>query len=262
MSDREDITGVRIAGEVVGGMSAGRGAALLDWQARREEREADARVKAALKKAGIRTRRRKTIIDWSAQPLGVESDASIARALGVAPSVVCNARKRLGIPSPTERRRWTRREDKALREHFARWGFGRIAPLAKALGRTRAAVHQRMAVGLRLAPTRIRRRWPKTRNDLVREWGYSTSRIQNAADRLGLVLERGPRDAWLFTREQAEAVREELAKHPDGARLHVRRSGEWGPGETCVGCGRSSVRRAARDRCSRCYRALRGVEAA
>lgn len=241
------------------GMVSGRSAAIADWHARREERAEDERVRAALREAGVRLRRPATKIDWSTQPLGREPDHVIAERLGVDRAVVCAARNRLGIAPLFPRLAWTRREDKVLREHYAQHGFakGPAAAVGERLGRTVDAVCTRMA-SLRLSATRSpRRRWPATVNDLVLAWGYSRTRIVIAAERAGVTFARGRRNAYLVTREQADAIRTELAQHPDGARLHRARAGEWGKGghaAACVACGRSNVARKSRDRCAACWR--------
>lgn len=116
-------------------------------------------------------------------------------------------------------------------------------------------VHTRVC-GLGLPRTKAPKpRWPKTVNDLVREWGYARTRIAIAAERAGVTLARGPRRSYLVTEAQAAAIRAELAKHPDGTRLHRVQHGEWGKGghpPACIDCGRSDRPRHARDRCAAC----------
>lgn len=177
--------------------------------------------------------------------------------LGVDASVVCTARKRAGIPPLHPRHVWTKREDRLVRELYARSGFARgpLEALAAQLGRTWQAVHTRMC-GLGLPRMKAPKpRWPKTVNDLVREWGYARTRIVIAADRAGVTLARGPRRSYIVTEEQATAIRAELAKHLDGTRLHRVQHGEWGLGghpPACIDCGRSDRPRHARDRCAAC----------
>lgn len=258
MSALDDTTGLRIAGESAGGMMGGRAAALSDWQIRREEREANERVKVALRAAGVR-RKSPTSIDWSAQPLGVESDAAIARRLGIFTAVVAVARRRAGIAPVTPKRAWTSKEDARLARHYKARGFAALAEIAAELDRTVDAVRQRMAVGLRL-PQRhprpgARGLWPKSIAKLSAEWGYPRSRIETAIKRLGLELERGAIRSRLVTREHAAALRVELARHADGKALRRRQPGEWGHGgaDACLDCARSDVPRHASDRCSPCY---------
>jgi hypothetical protein len=246
----------------VTGYAVGREAALRDWQARREERDEDARVKAALRSAGVRTRKAPTIVDWSQQPLGREPDCVIAERLGVHVATVCVARKRLGIPPLNPRRAWTSRENRRVRELYAATGFSRppIEALAAELGRTPDAVYTRI-VDLGCARTKPRSpRWPATIQDLVRSWGYARSRIEIAAERLGIVFARGRRRSYLVTEEQADAIKAELAKHPDGGRLRRVKATEWGKGghpPACVLCGRSDRPRASHGRCTTCDRRVR-----
>jgi len=232
------------------GFGVGKEAAMRESIARRERREFAALVQ--------RFKRAPTRIDWASVPLGTDTDTAIAARIGVAPSVVLKARNRLGIPPhSTPHRPWTRDEDARVRKVYASHGWARLAGLATELGRTPAACKARaVTLGLCKRRARDRERWPRSLHSLSTEWGYHRRSIQIAAGRLGIELTKGRGRRvgdYRITREQAARILSELARHPDGGRLHRRRPGEWAPGESCVGCGRDSVLRHARERCQRCY---------
>ena len=80
----------------------------------------------------------------------------------------------------------------------------------------------------------------------ISAWAEETG-IDNAAIRRRLEI------GWSISDALTQPVR---------APRRGRPAGEWGNGgpEACVGCGRSDVRRLARNRCRSCYRAMQRVE--
>ena len=165
----------------------------------------------------------------------------------------------------TERRacrRWRPSEDRLL---VACWGDEDIEHLARRLRRTARAVSAR-ALLLRLGPPS---RETKTVDAIVRESGYSHSRIFGAVVRLGIVLERARRqdprqpervDRWAVTDEQERSILSFLAGVPDGRRLYTNRgqrtqAGVWGVGRkpaACLGCGTTERPHRANGRCRAC----------
>lgn len=201
------------------------------------------------------------MLAWHTVAWGTRTDAEIARQLGCHPKSIANYRRRRGIGASQEQRRWTEHEDDRLAEvYWSGWTPAGRRALARELDRTPEAIRQR-AVALELARrARPEDRWPRSLQRLERETGYEACRILNAARRLGMKLRRrGPGKVaphYAVTEAQAQRILAFLATIPDRTPVlqrEPRQRGKWGPGETCVDCGRDSVQRASRGRCVTCY---------
>lgn len=201
-----------------------------------------------------------TTIAWDTVGLGTKPDDVIAARLGVHRVTVCTYRRARGIPAfrgGGDRRPWSEHEENALADlYWNEWtGRGR-ARLARELGRTVPALLRRAEVLELRERAAEDERWPKKLGTWARETGYEVQRIRSAARRAGVTLRRGglgPRAHYAITERQATKLLAELAAYPDGARMFQRRQGEWRPGQVCRGCGKTRLRRMARELCSGCY---------
>lgn len=156
---------------------------------------------------------------------------------------------------------WTEAEDKRLAFD---WGVFNAHTIARRLGRSVNAVVWR-AKTLRLGPPH---RGTVTLGELERETGHHRSRVANAMRRLGIALQHVPSSRrrgqipskgrrTAIDPEDAERIREFLAKHPDGEPLVAHPASEWGvagrPG-CCEGCGRTDRSHFAHGWCEACYK--------
>lgn len=158
---------------------------------------------------------------------------------------------------------WTPDEDRRL---AAVWSERALVGIARVMGRTMRAVSVR-AFKLRLGSINAS---TTTMKAFTASTGYSRSRVQNAATRLGIVFERAKRQdprqrgktiEWAITDEQSDRILEFLSTLQDGRRLYSNRAlrserGVWGVGikpVACVGCGTTTKPHRAKGRCARCY---------
>lgn len=198
------------------------------------------------------------VVAWDTVAWGTLTDREIAAQLGVHPMSVSNYRRRNGIAPSQPQHPWTEAQDDALAEiYWSSWTPRARAALARELGRTPAALKARAGELALAQRARPEDRWPRSLERLERDTGYEACRIRNAAARLGMRLHRrGPGKVaphYAISEEQATRILAYLASIPDGSKIRRRSAGEWARGERCVDCGRDTVQRASRQRCTTCY---------
>lgn len=171
-------------------------------------------------------------------------------------------------------RYWTPEEVKQLR---FMWTYKNLRELSKEFHRTEQAIYYKAKV-LRLGSVD---KGAYSMKELIRETGYESSTISNAAEQCGIVIHRTyqtfhktkngkrPKNArFRFSEDQKEKILEFLAKWPNGRRLYgtskqKTMNGVWGQGnkpEVCLHCKTTKYSHSAKGYCRYCYNnVIRGM---